>query len=144
MKKSDSYDFAHNGGADNLYAFATDNKIIYEVRFKPSGYLFDDDQPFVDSILEMVLLPVKADVEKEKLLDEKIPATVADILVHFFTQKEKVILYVCEDNDNRGAVRSRKFIQWFETYKVENIFKFNFTITDGKESYYNRLVAMKT
>lgn len=50
MKKSDAYEFVFEGDTDNLYAFATANKLVYEVRFKPSGYLFDNEQAFVDSI----------------------------------------------------------------------------------------------
>ena len=141
MKKSDAYEFVFQGGADNLYAFATANKLVYEVKFKPSGYLFDNDQPFVNSIFEMVLLPVKDDVGKEKQLDERIPATVTAIIRHFLTRKEKVFLYVCEDKDGKGAARDRKFDQWFRVYDTNNYFKFNFTITDGKEQYYNSVIG---
>ena len=36
------YDFDYEGGKDNAYTFKTINSIIYRVKFKPSGYLFDD------------------------------------------------------------------------------------------------------
>lgn len=141
MKKSDAYEFVFEGDTDNLYAFATANKLVYEVRFKPSGYLFESDQPFVDSIFEMVLLPVKDDIGKEKRLDKRIPDTVAAIARHFLARKKNVFLYVCEDKDGKGTARDRKFDHWYKLYDSVNYFKFNFIIADGEKQYFNSVIG---
>ncbi|MPR36174.1 DUF6169 family protein [Salmonirosea aquatica] len=139
--KEKAYEFAFLGGSDSAYIFPTRFGITYEVRFKPSGYLFGDEQPFADSIFEVVLLPARGDADKEKPLDARIPSTVAAIVKDFFIQKETVLLYICEDNDGRGAVRNRKFGQWFNFYKLEYHFKFDFTIGSAEEQYYNSVIG---
>jgi hypothetical protein len=141
MEKSDPYEFIFQGGRDNLYAFATALRLVYEVKFKPSGYLFDDAQPFIDSIFEMVLLPVKADADKEKLFDARIPATINAIVRDFFSNKETVLLYICENRDGRGGARNRKFAQWFELYGLQSHFRLDFEISDADERYLNSVIG---
>lgn len=109
MNKGDAYEFAFLGDKDSTYVFPTRHDLTYEVRFKPSGYLFGDEKPYADLIFELVILPIPADANKEKPLDSRIPPTVAAIVRDFFTQKEKVLLYICDDRDGRGAARDKKF-----------------------------------
>lgn len=89
----------------------------------------------------MVLLPVKVDVDKEKLFDARIPATVAAIVREFFIRKERSLLYVCENKDGKGAARERKFAQWFEIYGVQSHFKFDFEISNADERYLNSVIG---
>lgn len=63
MKQLDPYQFDFIGGKDNAYIFTAQRGTTYEVRFKSTGYLFDRAQPFVNSIFEMVLLPINPDVD---------------------------------------------------------------------------------
>ncbi len=111
------------------------------IKFKPSGYLFDSKQPFVDSVFEMVLLPVNPAVDQEKPLDARTQPTVIAIIKHFFAQKERVLLYVCENKDGKGAARNRKFDQWFRLYNLAGHFKFDFVITNGQEQYLNSVIG---
>jgi len=52
MKQIDPYEFDFLGGKNNGYLFTVQRGTTYEVKFKPSGYLFDSAQPFVDSVFE--------------------------------------------------------------------------------------------
>lgn len=141
MRQNDAYEFDFLGSKHHVYLFTVQRGITYEVRFKPSGYLFENAQPFVDSVFEMVLLPINADVDQEKPLDARIQPTVVAIIRHFFIHKEKVLLYVCENKDGKGAARNRKFDQWFRIYNLDNHFKFDFVITNGQEHYYNSVIG---
>jgi len=76
MKQLDPYEFDYIGGKDSTYLFTAQRGITYELRFKPTGYLFDSAQPFVNSIFEMVLLPINPDVDNQKPLDARIMPTV--------------------------------------------------------------------
>jgi len=89
----------------------------------------------------MVLLPINPDVDKEKSLDARILPTVVAIIRDFFIQKEKVLLYVCENKDDKGALPNRKFDQWFRLYNLDNHFKFDFVITNGQERYLNSVIG---
>ncbi len=141
MKESEPYEFDFLGGDNNVYIFTVQRGHTYEAKFKPSGYLFDSSQPFVDSIFEMVLLPVNPGVGQDLPLDAKTQPTVIAIVSHFFTQKERVLLYVCENKDGKGAARNRKFNQWFSLYNLDNHFKFDFVISNGQERYLNSVIG---
>lgn len=45
---SDAYDFDFIGGQNNVYLFETDNNFRYEVKFVPSGYLWESKPFYAD------------------------------------------------------------------------------------------------
>lgn len=89
----------------------------------------------------MVLLPVKVDGDKEKLFDVRIPATINAIVRDFFTNKETVLLYICENRDGQGGAHKRKLAQWFDFYGLQSYFKFDFEISNADERYFNSIIG---
>jgi len=141
MRKYSAYEFAFLGGIDNTYIFPTRHNLTYEVRFKPSGYIFGNENLFADLVFELVVLPIKSDAEKEKPLDSRLPATIAAIVRDFFIQKEKVLLYICENRDGKGAIRDRKFRRWFDFYNMQDHFKVDLEIGNAQEKYFTSLIG---
>jgi hypothetical protein len=41
MNIEKSYDFTFAGGDYNSYFFATDSRIVYEIKFRDTAYIFD-------------------------------------------------------------------------------------------------------
>lgn len=54
-------------------------------------------------------------------LDPRLPATIAAICQDFFSDKERILLYICETADTRHLARVRKFDAWFREF---NDFRF--------------------
>jgi len=50
-RDSKGYNFIFRGGHNNSYTFDTNYQITYEVKFKPSSYLFDERYQFSSQVL---------------------------------------------------------------------------------------------
>lgn len=130
-QKSSKYDFEFKGGKNNSYVFETNYDITYEVKFKPSSYLFDERYQFSSQVFEMVIA-----VTESKNLDDKIPPdglimfTIAEIVTDFFKNRERIIVYICDTADARHLARARKFGLWFEKFKTTQFMKIDASITD--------------
>ncbi|MFD2569742.1 DUF6169 family protein [Spirosoma soli] len=108
------YDFICLGGINNTYAFVTRHQIIYEIKFKPSSYIFGNQPPFTEFAFEFVMDVAENPLPKLPPPDTSLPATIASIFNDFFVSQETVVVYVCENADGRANSRNRKFNQWFE------------------------------
>lgn len=49
--------------------------------------------------------------------DIKVRDTILQIVDEFFAVNNSTLLYICETGDNKQAMRSRLFEQWFSTYR---------------------------
>ena len=103
-----AYDFTLEEGTNAIYAFTTVNEVFYEVRFKPSGYVFSE-YTWSETVFEIVIdLVVAPDLNKVPA-DRSIQATIIKIVADFFAVHDRVILYICDDSDSREMARKRKF-----------------------------------
>ena len=73
------YTYKNAGGANNLYAFVTDNSITYEVKFKPSDYIFEGRTEFYIPTFELSITVAVNETGKNPPLDSKISFTIAEI-----------------------------------------------------------------
>lgn len=55
MKQSEPYEFLEARDSANTYFFTTSHGLAYEVRFNPSGYLFDDQAVFANYVYDFVI-----------------------------------------------------------------------------------------
>lgn len=130
-RDSKGYNFVFRGGYNNSYTFDTNYQITYEVKFKPSSYLFDERYQFSSQVFEMVIA-----ITESKNLDDKIPPdayimfTIADIVTDFFKSRERIIVYICDTADARHLARARKFGLWFEKFKTTQFMKVDASIID--------------
>ena len=129
---SPKYDFSYLGGPFNSYFFQTKQGIIYEVTFKPSGYLFGEHTLLGKNTFEFSVLVAEDNTGKTPPGDALIPTTIAGIFVDFFRQSDFAVVYICDTADGRASVRNRKFNQWFDWYKGTSFLKIDMQL--GKDS----------
>ncbi len=139
MKPSRAYPFRNIGGKNSTYGFITSNRVSYEVKFKPSEYLFGGETPFASFTYEFVIIQLGDNSVKTRL-DPRIPATVSEIMYDFFKLREKIVLYICDNTDGKGAARDRKFDQWFSLYNRLFLVKMDFAIGYESNPYLTSLI----
>jgi hypothetical protein len=128
---SDYYKFPFIGGQNNTYIFETDFEITYEIKFVPSGYIWEPATPFFkDNTFEFIIAVLEKN--KNPPLDKKIPDTIAFIFKDFFTDKRNLVVYICDSSDNKQAIRFRKFNTWFHQFKGMNFMKLDLPIPEAK------------
>lgn len=137
MERSEPYEFLSAQDSNHTYIFTTLHGLRYEIRFTPSGYLFDNQKPFSDYVYDMVIA-VKG--EKASPRDARIAATVSAVLLNFFERERTVLVYVCENADGRGPARNRKFEQWFDLSKNPSFTKIDFVFGSSEEPYLTTLI----
>ena len=136
------YDFEFAGGIFNSYFFQTSNEIIYEVIFKPSDYVFERNKSFKDNTFEFSILVAENPTSKNPPLDKLIPNTIASIFTDFFSNQERIVVYICETSDFKAVARNRKFNQWFNAYKGTTFIKIDLPMgqdTQG-ETYFTSMI----
>ena len=137
---SSIYEFVFVGGVNNSYGFVTSNAITYEVKFKPSDYLFNE--PIVDdSVFEFVIQIAENPTGKRPPLDKRIAPTIAAIFNEFFQVHKRVVVYICDTSDSKATARHRKFNQWFEAFRGLAYFKLDLGVDDlDGTTYYTSLI----
>lgn len=106
------YNFRFAGGKFNSYLFATAQGAAYAVRFKPTPYLFERHPKLSEQVYELVIDLIRPTPDRPRL-DPSIAVTVAAICQAFFSDKDRILLYICETADARHLARVRKFDAWF-------------------------------
>ncbi len=75
-------------------------------------------------------------------MDPLIPPTIAGILLQFFEQNERILVYICESSDGRAAARKRKFDGWFEAHEGSRFSKVDLKLIDTTgEKYLTTLIV---
>lgn len=128
---SPRYDFSFLGGEDNQYIFLTKNDILYEVRFRPSGYIFKGYDLFENTTFEFAIKVLDNPQNRAVPFDSLIRETIAAIFLHFFERNDRVVVYICDTSDARGMARFRKFNSWYYHYQGDKFFsKFDMPLAD--------------
>ena len=140
MKENEPYPFQFIGGINNTYGFISFNKVSFEIKFKPSGYLFGDQVPFADYTYEFAIL-LKEEATEKSPPDPRISATVSEIVYDFFKLKERTVIYICENRDGRGKARDRKFSHWFSLYNRLFLVKMDFVLGYETDPYLTSLIV---
>jgi hypothetical protein len=146
MDIENNYEFTFAGGDYNSYFFATDSKIVYEVKFRDTAYIFDGYLHFAIQAFEMIIQVESNPTGKNPPLDPKISHTIATIFKDFFQKlPEQVIIYICDSSDTRQLARKRKFDSWIDLFKGEDFSRVNSTIVDVQgRIYYNALIIKRS
>jgi hypothetical protein len=133
-----SYKFFFEGGLENSYFFETNSGIIYEVIFKPTPYLFGDEESFFsDLIFEFSILVQFNSNEKLPAADSKIGLTAAEIFKDFYLKKgNSITVYICDSSDDKQAIRKRKFDSWFTIYNSSDFFKIDKVLVDADDNHF--------
>ena len=140
VNNTNPYDFISFKDENNTYAFVTDQMVVYEVKFKASNYIFSEYSSKIQNTYEFVIEVAENPSLKQPSLDERIPSTISLIFQDFFTLKETVVVYICDDSDSRGRARNRKFNQWFEQYNPLTFMKLDFAFGTAEDKYFTTLI----
>lgn len=123
------YDFEYIKDIHHSYIFETSNEIIYQVKFKSTPYLFGNHPDLEQEVFELVIDVVHSLIARLPL-DARIPATIAAICQDFFSDKERILLYICETADARHLARVRKFDAWFREFNNASFLKIDVNFPD--------------
>ena len=140
LKEVEVYSFEFEGGTNNSYIFKTDHEIRYEIKFVPSGYIWETNPFFKDYTFEFIITILENNTGKNPPLDKKLPDTIALIFKDFFTDKRNIVVYICDSSDNKQAIRFRKFNTWFHQYKGMKFMKLDLPIPEGDETIFTSLI----
>jgi hypothetical protein len=137
-----NYSFTIAENESNSHFFTTQNEIIYEVKFKPTGYIFNYSSVWAYHCYEFSIEVFSNPTARLPPIDNKIPPTIAAIFLDFFQEKEKSVLYTCETKDGKELARLRKFDTWFEQFNKDIFLKMNNATYDPelKVTYHNSLI----
>jgi hypothetical protein len=130
-----AYDFSFGGGENNSYFFETINNIFYQVKFKPTTYLFGEESIFAPLTYELVIELIDDTIKLP--LDKLIPYTIASIFEDFFNKNAyNIVVYLYESSDSRQDARKRKFDSWFGYFKQRKYDRFEVMLSDLEGQLY--------
>lgn len=131
------YEYVFEGGINNLYSFQTWCGVVYEIKFKPSPYIFGEDSVFAPYVYEFsILISYKPEGVIKLASDKLIPNTVVTIFLDFYKNNDNnVCIYICDSSDSKQHVRKRKFDLWFLQFNKGDFIKIDekFIDRDGTE-----------
>lgn len=120
---------------ENSFLFVTKRGVTYSVGFVPD-YSFLDEGVYQFFIANLY--------KKHEAEDDDVVATIMVVIEEFFQQGQPVMLYICDNMDNRQAVRDRLFKMWFRTYAVNvNFTMYNDHILIDDSMYYASIILRR-
>lgn len=142
MQNQPSYNFIFVGDKENSYVFETEIGVIYEIKFKPSKYIFESGFSYSDFTFEFVIKVLQNPIHKSPPLDTKVSTTTAEIFIDFFKNEQNIIVYTCETNDTKEYARFRKFNHWFNSFNDDSFKKEDYELKDKLTStvYYSSII----
>ncbi|MCU0467127.1 MAG: DUF6169 family protein [Arcicella sp.] len=126
---------------NTTYLFETNKLIGYAIKFKPTGYIFEEYIWAVycyEYVIEVKYNPT----EIPPPFDASFSLTIATIFNDFFRDKEKVVTYICNTADGKELARFRKFNIWFNKFNTNFFLKIDKSFYDSRHNttYYNSLI----
>jgi hypothetical protein len=132
------YSYVFEGGINNSYVFSTDLGVVYDIQFRPSPYLLDNENAvYSNDLFEFIIEILYNPSDKSPALDKLVPPTVAAIFKDFYHRKsETVCIYICDSSDGRQEIRRRKFEQWFFEYQDTSFIKIDDKFVDRNKNLF--------
>ena len=120
---------------DNIFLFETKQGIVYNVGFVPDTSFMDE------GLYQFFLINTSS---KTLRADKDVFETVRVIIEEFFSQKEQVMLYICDTTDKRQAYRDRLFRIWFNTYILNDAYTmYNEQMRLDNIQYFSSIILRK-
>ena len=103
-------------GDEGYFTFTTGSGSKYVVLFALDEHVFSE----LNQDGKIIVYEVMVNPEEEGQilpLDAKVGQTVCQVIMDFIDKHdERIIVYVCEDNDGREGKRQKLFQRWFDNY----------------------------
>jgi Family of unknown function (DUF6169) len=142
--QNQNYNYTFLGQKDNVYSFQTLNGVTYEVKFRPTPYLFGEDSIFASYSFELIIEVAANPTGKSPVFDTKVSRTVASIFEEFYLNSDQnITIYICESADNRQNIRKTKFDRWFQHFAPMNYSKFDDHFKDSSGEIYPVSLILK-
>ncbi|GGD81822.1 hypothetical protein GCM10011514_52360 [Emticicia aquatilis] len=106
---------------NNIYQFVNDFGVIYQVYFTIGADYFPDTY-FKNYLKTFGFLPISS---TDFSFDKKTSETIIYILADFLSQGDYIVMFVCDEKDNKQSVRNRLFNTWFKKYNDGSFDKFD-------------------
>jgi hypothetical protein len=113
-------------------------------------YFFDFSSPFSDypELAPLVFgfnLELKSSPEglSKVAPDKRIASTVTTILKTFLAEKKNVVVYICDNSNNREKARFHKFTNWFKEYNDGSVIQIKGVIRANHTDILNALLIHK-
>jgi hypothetical protein len=143
-RPQNTYDFFFLGGTNNSYGFETNLGIVYEIKFKPSPYLFPSESEYSANAFEFAIEVFLNPNPTSPPFDKKSSKTIAYIFEDFYQRNiETVTIYLCDSSDGRQMVRHRKFNIWFDEFNQEEYLKLDRILKDIHGNIFPTSLIMK-
>lgn len=94
------------------YSFTTDYKVEYSVAFIDSTDMFTNTSTG-EHLSNIYTINIDKMNGVEARGDSKVRETVERIIEHFFSDRERALIYICDYTDGKHYHRKRKFNGWF-------------------------------
>ena len=109
--------------SDNSILFQTDSNVTYEIYFAEGDGYFEgyDFALFVKIFGFRQITP-----SQDRIHSKRIAETIVFHLLEFFDDERHIVLYVCNQSDNRQASRKRLFDNWYNYYAPDTFVKLDF------------------
>lgn len=135
------YNYKNDELDPNIYLFETSHQIGYAIKFKPTGYIFEE-YIWAYYCFEYIIEIRYNLTNTTPPLDHSLSLTIASIFNDFFRDKEKVVTYICDTADGKELARFRKFNIWFNKFNTDFFLKVDKSFYDSKQhiTYYNSLI----
>ncbi|MES1224567.1 MAG: DUF6169 family protein [Bacteroidota bacterium] len=88
-------------------------------------------------------LELKTETPAPAGLDKRIAVTVTTIIKDFLKKQQNVVVYICDNSDNRENARFHKFTNWFKKYNDGSIIQLRGVIRAGNTNILNALLIHK-
>lgn len=126
------YDFEPSDSDPNTFLFKTRYGRFYEIKFKPTPYLFSDAPEYADDVYELSIITIGQGAMKTPP-DPAIAWTVFAIGQAFAEWLgHPIFLFICDTCDGKQAVRARTFTRWFTEIGNPYILKIDGSFPDEK------------
>ena len=95
-----------------IYSFTTKNGIEYNIIFSDSMNYFSDTST-IGKISKIYSITIDKVSNSKPVLDSDVELTIDAVIIHFFKDTEKSIVYYCDNSDLKEKSRARKFNTWY-------------------------------
>jgi hypothetical protein len=113
------------GPSSGSYLFQTENGLLYVCRFQNCTREFSPVLGIYDiEVFEFDFTCHSLDAQNcaFKKFDKKVSATISYLLLKFFTNELRIIIYVCDTADGRHRERHKLFKIWFNNLEKQEDF----------------------
>lgn len=128
---------------DKKSVFVTDSEVTYFIEFFSYSYMVPK-RVKLGNIYTFNFYPSKEQTRERIKKDERIKATILDVLSKFFNENNTALVTICDSTDSKELYRHKLFDKWFIELKTVSVEKYDCkTILEDTILYNSLLIHAK-